>query len=205
MRDGRCCRRRVALRASRRNFHVEAANRLDAGQLRPCRTADSIFSAPPALFASPLPLSSHCLFSSFSLSRLEFERIIIRGTRAHGLSSRGLLGVLSSSLSPTHSASLRIPLSLTASSILVSGSLILGRNLDLLGSYTTRLHAGGAAVPYYHTIFMLAPPGSQSCTTAHYTEPNPSCNVMYTCVQCDVHICTSPGLICIALPGQVEE
>lgn len=42
-----------------RNFHAEAANRLDAGQLRPCRTADSIF--PP-----PVP---------------RLERIIIGGTR----------------------------------------------------------------------------------------------------------------------------
>lgn len=33
----------------------------------------------------------------------------------------------------------------------------------------TRPHAGGATVPHYHTIFMLAPPGPQSCTTKHYT------------------------------------
>lgn len=76
--DGRCCRRRVALRAPRRNFHVEAANRLDAGQLRPCRTADSIVLH-----------SSRSLSLSFPSSKTQFERIIIGGTRAHGLSSRG--------------------------------------------------------------------------------------------------------------------
>lgn len=83
-RDGRCCRRRVALRAPRRNFHVEAANRLDAGQLRPCRTADSIFLhsfSPSARLVVP----SSLLFPS---SKTRFERIIIGGTRAHGLSSR---------------------------------------------------------------------------------------------------------------------
>lgn len=129
---------------------------------------------PLSLRFLPFLFSSRCLFSSFSFPRLEFERIIIRGTRAHGLSSREF----SESSLPPYSRP--VPrLSLTASLILVSDSLILGRNLDLLCSYTTRPHAGGAAIPYYHTIFMLAPPGPQSCTTAHYTVPNSSCNVMY--------------------------
>lgn len=161
VRDGRCCRRRVALRAPRRNFHVEAANRLDAGQLRPCRTADSIFSAPPALFAAPLPLSSHCLFSSFSLPRLEFERIIIRGTRAHGLSSREFLGVLSSSLSPDPfraSPSAPLPDRLSHSSLRFANTRKKPRLTGLLHNLTPYWRSRGTLLPYDFHVSASGPP-----------------------------------------------
>lgn len=63
-----------------------------------------------------------------------------------------------------------------------SSSLILGRSLDLYRGLAGLLHPSstpcwrGHTVPHYHTIFMLAPPGPKSRTTAHYTSPNPSCN-----------------------------
>lgn len=125
----------------------------------PCRGGESIrrrstptlsnrrLDSPPFLSSSPrlaVPLS---LFF-FPPSETRFERIIIGGTRAHGLSSRerSPLFLLIPDLfraSPT-----ALPGRLSYSS--PPGSLILGRNLDLytvnlLVSYTrARPHAGGA-------------------------------------------------------------
>lgn len=135
----RCCRRRVALRPPRRNFHVEAANRLDAGQLRPCRTADSIF-----LHSSRPPLVSCfvCLCPSLSLFPLFQDSVRAYNYRRHA-SPRTLLKRASTESSlPPHPQSiprlLRTALRLFYSS--PSSSLILGRSLDLYRGLAGLLH-----------------------------------------------------------------
>jgi len=110
--DGRCCEgggrgrerrggRTVGPRAPRRNFHVEAAEsirrrstptlsnrRLDIHRSSPRGGWEGeALPLPPPRRADSLPLSLSLSFSPTFETR--FERIIIGGTRAHGLSSRG--------------------------------------------------------------------------------------------------------------------
>lgn len=141
----------------------------------PCRGGESIrHRSTPTLSNRRLDTLSIPL--SLSSSKTQFERIIIRGTRAHGLSSRGSrspLFLLFPNLFRTSSTVLLF-FALFSFSILVLLRFVNTRKkprltVDLLSSYTARPHAGGATVPHYHTIFMLAPPGPQSCTIAHYT------------------------------------
>lgn len=143
---------RVAPGQPERNFHAEAANRLDAGQLRPCRTADSISPIPPSLPSSVRAYNYRRHANPGTL--LARER---KGEgEAYDFSFSRLYSAFSPPLSFTFGLRGRIP--------------IPGRRLDLpRARVPTRPHAGGATVPHYHTIFMLAPPGPQSCTTKHYT------------------------------------
>lgn len=145
-----------------RNFHAEAANRLDAGQLRPCRTADSIFcpSPPPPLASLGLSLPPET----------RFERIIIRGTRTQGPSSREGLRLFFLLLVALLSA---LPLSLFLSSrspctrsTWLAGSLILGRKLDSPRASLGSLHSVStpcwrshdAPLPYDFHVSASGPP-----------------------------------------------
>lgn len=179
--DGRCCEGRVARGLLEEISMSRRRNRLDAGQLRPCRTADSIFTVP---LGPPVPLA-RCLSLSLSFFPTSKTRIRAYNYRRHAspwtLFSRGPRSPLLSSPSPHLRPPIPRPspptvLSLSClSCFLLPGSLILGRNLDLPWTYWAPIHGldlalGGATVLHYHTIFMLAPPGPQSRTTAHYAR-----------------------------------
>lgn len=163
---------RVALRAPRRNFHVEAANRLDVGQLRPCRTADSMFSI--------FPLASRRLFLSFSLSLFLSLAFFQDSVRAYNyqrhasprtLSSRGPPSPLSTSYSPPSysCAPSTAALPRAASRAILARSSVPANTrkkprltADSTGSYTARplraRRSRGAPLPYDFHVSASGPP-----------------------------------------------
>lgn len=139
---------RVAPGQPERNFHAEAANRLDAGQLRPCRTADSISPIPPSLPSSVRAYNYRRHANPGTL--LARER---KGEgEAYDFSFSRLYSAFSPPLSFTFGLRGRIP--------------IPGRRLDLprarvptSSSYTTpcwRSH--GAPLPYDFHVSASGPP-----------------------------------------------
>lgn len=144
----------MAARHPQRNFHAEAANRLDAGQLRPCRTADSIFPIPPP--RPPPHLWRFCLCSSpGSLRAYNYQRHASPGTllerpRVSSFPPRSLFRVSPPPSAPSPRVVGRFP------NTRKKPRLTAGLRWVPTGA---RPHAGGATAPHYHTIFMLAPPG----------------------------------------------